>query len=131
MIFIYQKIIIISFINNSFIKVMFSNIFNFSIKVVLWDMEKLVFRKGFIIWVIVEVCIWYFMVKFIQGMGNRCYIKVKMLLLLFCLVLVFLVILDGLILGLDIMLDLDMDCYQLVLDMVIVFYNMDMVFWVF
>lgn len=131
MIFIYQKIIIISFINNSFIKVMFSNIFNFSIKVVLWDMEKLVFRKGFIIWVIVEVCIQYFMVKFIQGMGNRCYIKVKMLLLLFCLVLVFLVILDGLILDLDIMLDLDMDCYQLVLDMVIVFYNMDMVFWVF
>lgn len=131
MIFIYQKIIIISFINNSFIKVMFSNIFSFSIKVVLWDMEKLVFKKGFIIWVIVEVCIWYFMVNFIQGMGNRCYIKVKMLLLLFCLVLFFLVILDGLILGLDIMLDLDMDCYQLVLDMVIVFYNMDMVFWVF
>lgn len=131
MIFIYQKIIIISFINNSFIKVMFSNIFNFSIKVVLWDMEKLVFRKGFIIWVIVEVCICYFMVKFIQGMGNRYYIKVKMLLLLFCLVLVFLVILDGLILDLDIILDLDMDCYQLVLDMVIVFYNMDMVFWVF
>lgn len=131
MIFIYQKIIIISFINNSFIKVMFSNIFSFSIKVVLWDMEKLVFKKGFIIWVIVEVCICYFMVKFIQGMGNRCYIKVKMLLLLFCLVLVFLVILDGLILDLDIMLDLDMDCYQLVLDMVIVFYNMDMVFWVF
>lgn len=131
MIFIYQKIIIISFINNSFIKVMFSNIFNFSIKVVLWDMEKLVFRKGFIIWVIVEVCIQYFMVKFIQGMGNRYYIKVKMLLLLFYLVLVFLVILDGLILDLDIMLDLDMDCYQLVLDMIIVFYNMDMVFWVF
>lgn len=107
-----------------------SNIPNPSIKVALRDTEKLVLRKGSIIRATAEVRTRHPMVKLTQGTGNRRHTKVKMSPSLFRLVLAFPVTLDGLILDLDTMLDLDMDCHQLVLDMVIVSHNMDMVLWV-